>query len=83
MHCAMVSTMASHKPPPHSQSGLILSGEVARLLGINQVTVSRWVKSGKLKAAHRLPGNPGVYLFDRDVIEQLAAERAEDAEASA
>lgn len=72
MHCAMVSGMATH-----TDSELVGSSEVCRILTINPSTVGRWVESGRLKPAHKLPGKNGAYLFNRRDIEQLAAERAE------
>jgi excisionase family DNA binding protein len=73
MHCAMVSYMATHTGPP---SEFIGSAEVARLLRINQVTVSRWVASGDLVPAHKLPGKNGAYLFKREDVDRVAADRA-------
>jgi excisionase family DNA binding protein len=65
--------------PTHSASppDLIGSAEVARLLKINQVTVARWVASGQLTPAHKLPGKNGAYLFNRADVDQLISDRAE------
>lgn len=70
----MVSHMESHTDPPTEFIG---SAEVARLLEINQVTVSRWVTSGDLIPAHKLPGKNGAYLFKREDVDRLIADRAE------
>ena len=63
--------MSKASPPE-----LVGSAEVARLLDINQVTVARWVASGQLTPAHKLPGKNGAYLFRRDDINRLIVERA-------
>lgn len=64
MHCAMLSYMASH-------NDLIGSAEACRLLGIDSSTLTRWVVSGKVVAAHKLPGRTGAYLYHRADIEAL------------
>ena len=70
MRCAMLSGMATHTNPE-----LIGSGEVCRLLNVNQATVSRWVKAEVLAPVHQFPGKNGAYLFSRADVEQLAADR--------
>lgn len=60
-----------------TQSTLIGSAEAVRLLKVHPVTLSRWVKDGKLVPAHKLPGKNGAYLFNRADIDALATERAE------
>lgn len=79
MHCAMVSHMPSHSDSPPEFIG---SAEVARLLRINQVTVSRWVTSGDLVPAHKLPGKNGAYLFNRADVDRLVAKREHTEQAS-
>jgi excisionase family DNA binding protein len=65
----MLSTM--HKPEP-----FIGAAEACQLLDIHAATLGRWVKSGALTPAHKLPGKNGAYLFNRGDVEALAVERA-------
>lgn len=51
----------------------LTTAEVAALLGIDRRTVGWRVRHGKMTPLHQLPGN-GAYLFDPDVIDQLARE---------
>ncbi|MGP5928886.1 helix-turn-helix transcriptional regulator [Corynebacterium glyciniphilum] len=53
---------------------LITSAEAARRMGLSRMTVNRRVRSGDIPAAGRLPGRTGAWLFDPDVIDQLARE---------
>lgn len=76
MHCALVFNMAMH-----TDTELIGSSEVCRILQINPSTVGRWVESGRLTPAHKLPGRNGAYLFHRADIDAIAAERATEASA--
>lgn len=55
---------------------LIGSTEATRLLRVDKATISRWVASGTLTPAAKLPGRNGAFLFRRADIESLAAERA-------
>lgn len=71
LHCAMVLDMAKHTPD------LIGSAEACRILRVNNSTLTRWVAAESVKAAHKLPGKNGAYLFERADIERLAVERAE------
>jgi predicted site-specific integrase-resolvase len=52
---------------------LIGTEDVAAIFGVDRSTVTRWVQSGKLTPAL---STPGMYLFDRSVIEALAEEQA-------
>jgi len=54
-------------------SGILLTGEAARLLGVAGATVIAWQRSGKLPA---LRSESGVRMFRRADVEKLAAERA-------
>jgi excisionase family DNA binding protein len=54
---------------------LIGSGEAGEILGIDRATVTRWVKSGRLRS-QKLPGESGAYVFDRAAVEQLRDEIA-------
>ena len=59
-----------------SASDFIGSTEATRILNIDKATLSRWVTSGVLTPAHKLPSRNGAFLFHRTDIEALAAERA-------
>jgi excisionase family DNA binding protein len=52
---------------------LIDSRETARVLGVSVPTVNRWAAAGDLPVVTRTSGRRGHRLFDRDVIERLAA----------
>lgn len=62
----------------HMETGttLIGSSESCRILNVHPATLSRWVGSGTLTPAHKLPGKNGAYLFNRADIEKLAAAKA-------
>lgn len=62
---------AMHKPEP-----FIGAAEAAQILRIHVATLGRWVKSGIITPAHKLPGKNGPYVFNRADVDQLAAERA-------
>lgn len=69
----MVCGMATH-------TDLVGSSEACRLLNnIDKATLSRWVRDGKVKPAHKLPGRNGAFLFDRAEIGRVAAEQEESA----
>ena len=57
---------------------LITTGQAARALGLSPSRVNQMVAEGKLDPAQRTPLG---MLFDRAVVEKLAAERAEAASA--
>lgn len=42
---------------------LLTSQEAADILGVSVQTISKWVISGKLTPAKKLPGLRGAYLF--------------------
>lgn len=50
---------------------LIGSADVCALLGIERSTLIRWVQLGQVKAAIKMPGKSGAYLFDAEYIAQL------------
>lgn len=58
---------------------LLSSAEAATILGIHQTTVSGWVASGRLKAAHKLPGLRGAYLFAPSEVERVRATQTAEA----
>ena len=48
---------------------LLSAAEAADSLGVDRSTISRWVSSGRLVPAHKLPGRRGAYLFSTAAIE--------------
>lgn len=60
----------------HMNDDLIGSTEATQILKVDKATISRWVASGHLHPAHKLPTKNGAYLFHRADIENLATERA-------
>lgn len=62
--------------PMANPEDLIPSVEATELLGVGRSTLTRWVQSGRLTEARKLPGRTGVRLFHRADIERLAAELA-------
>ncbi|MHB9004441.1 MAG: helix-turn-helix domain-containing protein [Coriobacteriia bacterium] len=50
--------------------------EVAALLGKQPRTIQRQADAGLLPTIAKLPGKTGAWLFDRDAIASLSAERA-------
>ena len=65
-----------HVGDMHQQT-LIGTAEVARILDKSHRTIHRMVKDGRLVPAMTAPGGfAGTFLFDRAVIERMAAEDA-------
>lgn len=62
---------------------LIGSAAAARIFGVDRATFNRWVVAGQIPVAGQAEGTTGARLFDADVIDQLAAQRRPDVEASA
>ena len=55
---------------------LMTTAEVAEECGgVSVKTVTRWVESGQLSAAHKLPGLRGPFLFDAATVARFKAER--------
>lgn len=52
---------------------LLTTAQVAALKGVSVRTVARWVETGKLTPAVKIPGRTGAYLFTPDDIESAAA----------
>lgn len=50
---------------------LMGAGDVARLLGVNRSTVTRWAKSGRLPAVKKFAGTRGPLVFARATVESL------------
>lgn len=56
---------------------LIGVAEAARMLGVDRSTLTRWVRSGKLRAAEKWDGRTGGYRFAYAVVARLANKRRE------
>jgi predicted site-specific integrase-resolvase len=50
---------------------LIGTAEATRILSVDKTTITRWVASGKLVPAMKLPKVNGAYLFHRSQVEAL------------
>ena len=55
---------------------LLATIEAAQEIGVERSTLSRWVASGRIAVAHRLPGRNGAVLFDRAEVERVRDEYA-------
>ena len=55
---------------------LISVAEVAERTKVDRRTVHRWVESGRLVPALKIPGKTGAYLFRRSDVEALIIEAA-------
>lgn len=55
---------------------LITTAQVAELLGVTVAWANKLAAKGALPVAHKLPGLTGAYLFRREEIERIAAQRA-------
>jgi predicted site-specific integrase-resolvase len=55
---------------------LIGTKEACKILNIDKVTLMRWREAGKVTPAMQMPGVNGAFLFSRQDIYALAAERA-------
>lgn len=53
---------------------LLGTAEVCRRLHVNKSTLTRWVASGRIAAAQKLPGKNGAYLFDPTEVQRLEDE---------
>lgn len=58
------------------QPELLATVEAAAIIGVERSTLSRWIDSGRIAVAHRLPGANGAHLFHRAEVERVAAEYA-------
>ncbi len=54
----------------------VTTSQVATLCGVTVRTVHRWVATGRIVPAHRLPGETGALLFDPADVDAIARERA-------
>lgn len=57
---------------------LLTAAEVCGFLQVDRSTLIRWVDAGKVKAAQKLPGQTGAYLFDPAEIARLLLARGLD-----
>lgn len=61
-----------------SRVQLLRAGEVAALYGVDESTVHRWERSGRLRGARRDPGG-GKYWLEAELLEDLLADPVEAA----
>lgn len=57
-------------------SHFLTSAETCTALGIDRSTLSRWVSSGRILPATKLPGVRGAFLFDPDEVNRVKSEVA-------
>lgn len=57
--------------PDMPTADLLATVEVARRLGLERSTLSRWVKEGRIVPAMRLPGATGAFLFHPSEVERV------------
>ena len=55
---------------------LITAHEAAIAVGVSPRTIRRWADTGRLRAAHKLPGPTGAYLFDARAVKAAAKKEA-------
>lgn len=55
-------------------SQLLSSAEACTILQVSRSTLIRWVASGKIRAAQKLPGQSGVWLFEPGEVTRLMRE---------
>lgn len=61
-----------------SNDDLLATVEAAQVIGVERSTLSRWIDSGRITPAHKLPGVNGAHLFRRSEVERVRdAYRAE------
>jgi hypothetical protein len=58
-------------PPMNPEEDLIGTADATRILSVDKTTITRWVASGKLVPALKLPRRNGAYLFKRADVEAL------------
>lgn len=52
------------------------AGELANLLGVHKITVTRWINVGKIKPDHTT--ERGWHLFSPDTVTQILRERSKE-----
>lgn len=55
-----------------AEQDIIGSAEAAEILGVDQSTLNRWAKAGRISYVMKLPGRTGGRLYDRAVVEAAA-----------
>lgn len=74
MQCAMLYCMTT-------DTDIIGTAEACAILGKHAATLGRWIDSGRIQPATKLPGRNGAWLFWRTEVEQLRDELAAEASA--
>lgn len=59
-----------------SQAQLVTSAEVCTALSIDRSTLTRWVASGRIQSAMKMPGKRGAFLFAPTEVERVKRELA-------
>lgn len=59
--------MSQTQPP-------LTSAQVCSEFGCNRSTLTRWVDSGFITAAHQLPGSTGAFLFTAEEVARVKPE---------
>lgn len=52
---------------------LLSTVEAAAIIGVERSTLSRWIDSGRIAPALKLPGINGAHLFARSEVDRVAA----------
>lgn len=58
-----------------AEQDIIGSARAAEILGVDQSTLNRWAKAGRITHVMKMDGLTGGRLYDRAVVEALAAAR--------
>ena len=66
----------SLRMPSSDEPMFLTAAEVCEFLQIDRSTLLRWVASGKVRAAQKLPGKSGAYLFDPAEVTRFMVARA-------
>lgn len=77
--CLCSCTMQTHSDGETQ----LTTPQACEILGIDRATLTRWVDREVIAPAFKFPGKTGGYLFNRVDVERLAAQRAEQAGATA
>lgn len=72
--------MADGTLPPDTI--LLATVEAADAIGVERSTLSRWIESGRIAAAHKLPGKNGAHLFALAEVERVRDEYAAERKAA-
>lgn len=60
----------------HMTQTLLTTSEACEVLGLtSRSTLSRYVATGRLKPAMKMPGSTGAFLFNRADVEKLKAKQ--------